>query len=56
MVYLMQYQSQQWYYIIQSCWDKGVHTVPADISSKVNEIAWLEIELANFEAEVQHFD
>ena len=35
--------------------NKGVHTFPKSISSKVNEITRLVFELAYFEATVQHF-
>ena len=35
--------------------DKGV-TLPNAISPKVNVIAWVEFELAYFEATVQHFN
>ena len=33
-----------------------VHTFPKGISPKVNVIAWLEFELAYFEAVVKHFN
>ena len=35
--------------------NKGVHTFPKAICSKVNVIAQLVFELANFEAAVKHF-
>ena len=35
--------------------DKGIHTFPNSISSKVNVIAQLGFELANFEAAIKHF-
>ena len=35
--------------------DKGIHTFPMGIYSKVNVIARLEFKLTNFEAAIQNF-
>ena len=34
--------------------DKEVHTLPKDISPKINVIAWLAFELAYYDFAVQH--
>ncbi len=48
-------EEQQGYYLTHSREDKGAHTFPKGICSKVDVIARLEFELAYFEAVVQHF-
>ena len=47
-------EEQQWYYLTNNQGDKGVHTFPKGISSKVNVIARLVFELGYFEVAVQH--
>ena len=49
-------EEQQWYYLIHSWEDKGVHTFPKGICPKVNVIARLEYELANYDPVVHRFD
>ena len=44
------------YYLSHSWGNKGIPTFTKDIILKVNIIAWLELELADFEAAVQHFN
>ena len=49
-------EDQWWYYLTHSWEDKGVHTFPKGICSKVNEIARPEYELAYYDSEVHHFN
>ena len=42
------YKKQLWYYLTHSWKDKGVNTFPKSISLKVNEMARIEFELADF--------
>ena len=49
------WEEQWWYYLTHSWEDKGVHTFPKGICSKVNVIAWLEFELAYYDSAAQRF-
>ena len=49
-------EEQQWYYLTLSWEDKGVHTFPYGICPKVNIIAQLEFELANYDSAVHRFN
>ena len=49
-------EDQQWYYLTHSWEDKGVHTFPKGIGSKVNVIGRLEYELAYYESAVHRFN
>ena len=44
------------YYLTHSWEDKGVHTFPKGICSKVNVIAQLEFELASYDSAVHRFN
>ena len=48
-------EEQSWYYLTHSWEDKGVHTFPKGICPKVNVIARLEYEVANYDSAVQRF-
>ena len=43
-----------WSYLTHNYEDKGFQTFPKGISPKVNVITQLEVELANYNAEVQY--
>ena len=45
-----------WYYLTYSWKDKGVHTFPKGISPKVNVVAQLEFELANYDSAVHRLN
>ena len=49
-------EEQSWYYLTHSWEDKGVHTFPKGICSKVNVIARLEFELAYYDSAVRRFN
>ena len=49
-------EEQSWYYLTHSWEDKGFHTFPKGICPKVNVIARLEYELADFDSSVHHFN
>ena len=49
-------EEEEWYYLTHSWEDKGVHTFPKGICSKVNVIARLEFELAFYDSAVQRFN
>ena len=49
-------EEQSWYYLTHSWEDKGVHTFPKGICPKVNVIARLEYELANYDSAVHRFN
>ncbi len=49
-------EEQYWYYLTHSWKDKGVHTFPNGICSKVNVIARLEYELAYYDSAVHRFN
>ena len=49
-------EEQRWYYLTHSWEDKGIHTFPKGICPKVNVIARLEYELANYDSAVHRFN
>ena len=49
-------EEQQWFYLIHSWQDKGVHTFPKVIRPKMNVIAWLEFKLAFYDCGGQRFN
>ena len=49
-------EKQLWYNLIHSWEDKGVHTFPQGICTKVNVIARLEYELAYYDSAVHYFN
>ena len=49
-------EEQQWHYLTHNWEDKGVHTFPKGICPKVNVIARLEYELANYDSAVHRFN
>ena len=48
-------EEQKWYQLIHRWGDKGFHIFPKGMSLKVNVIARLEFELANYDIAAQHF-
>ena len=49
-------EEQYWYYLTHNWEDKGVHTFPKAIFSKVNVIARLEYELAYYDSAAHRFN
>ena len=49
-------EDQLWYYLTYDRRSKGVHIFSLDIGPKVNVIARLEFELAQYDFSIQHFN